>query len=229
MFRFLFRWFFRLLLVVVVLVVAGLLLKDTLLKGVAERRIHQETGMEVKIGKFEAGLLSPTLSIEDFVLYNKPEFGGGPMLDMPELYMEYDVQDMAQKKFHLKLMRINLRQINVVESGLGQTNMFDFLKNFSLPDFSKPRTNRTEFGLIETLNLSLGKLKVTNLTNPALNQDIQIGLKNEILRNVRSDEDLYGVMLKAMLRAGITIMNTPAPTTPSRPNRAPSTRPKSSP
>jgi hypothetical protein len=210
MFRFIFRWVFRLLVLAIILIVAGLLLKDTILKGIAERRIREETGLEVKIGKFEAGLMTPTVRIEDFVLYNKPEFGGGPMVDMPELYMEYDVQDMAQKKFHLKLMRINLREVNIVEGGGGQTNVFDLLKNFPMPDLSKPHTNRTEFGLIETLNLSLGKFKVTNLTNAALNQNIQIGLKNEVLRNVRSDEDLYGVMLKVMLRAGITIMNSPA-------------------
>src|SRR4026208_2402307 len=89
----LFRWFFRIalatLVLLVVLVVIALLLKDVIAKNLAERNLRDSTGMDAKISNLEVGLLTPTLSMEGMKLYNPSEFGGGTFLDMPELRMEY--------------------------------------------------------------------------------------------------------------------------------------------
>jgi len=55
----LFRWAFRLFILLVVLVVAGILLLDTIVRAVAVNAIKRQTGLDVKIGKFEIGLLNP--------------------------------------------------------------------------------------------------------------------------------------------------------------------------
>ena len=112
----LFRWVFRLFVLSIVLVVALVLLKDTLVKAIAERQIRAQTGMDVKIGKFELGLLSPTLSIEDFKIYNTAEFGGSPFLVMPELHVECEGSDLMAHRLHLKLVRFNLAEINIVQN-----------------------------------------------------------------------------------------------------------------
>ena len=72
----LFKWLFRLALVLVVLIVLLILLRDPIAKAWVETRIRQQTGLPVKIGKLSVGLRQPTLSIDNFKLGNSPDFGG---------------------------------------------------------------------------------------------------------------------------------------------------------
>ncbi len=87
--KWLFRWLFRLLILLIVLVVAGVLLLNPIAKEITEYRIKRETGMDVKIGNLEVGILNPGVTIENLVLYNSAEFGGAPFIDLPELRVEY--------------------------------------------------------------------------------------------------------------------------------------------
>ena len=119
MLKFVGRWLFRLTIVAIVLVVALLLLKDTIFKSVAEYSIRSQSGLDVRIGKLEVGLLSPTVTVENFRLYNPPEFGGGVFLDIPEVHVEYDAAAMQNQKLKFKLIRFNLAELNLVESKTG--------------------------------------------------------------------------------------------------------------
>jgi len=73
--KWLFKWVLRIVVLAVVAVVLLLVFKDTILRMVAEHQIRSETGMDVKIGRFSSGLFSPVVTIENFKLYNTPEFG----------------------------------------------------------------------------------------------------------------------------------------------------------
>src|SRR5271154_6271244 len=88
--RWLFRWLFRLLILLVVLLVAALLLLDTIIREVVENRIQHETGLETRIGKMRVGLLDPRVTIENLVIYNRADFGGGTLLEVPEIHIECD-------------------------------------------------------------------------------------------------------------------------------------------
>src|SRR5512139_341426 len=114
-----FRWLFRLLILGVVLAVAVVLLKDIILKAWAERRIRQQTGCSVTIHKLEAGLLAPTLTLEGLKLYNPPAFGGSVLLDVPEIHLEYDPWKAAGGKLHFRLLRFNLKELNLVKNAAG--------------------------------------------------------------------------------------------------------------
>ena len=86
----LWRWAFRLLILLIVLVVAGVLLLDPITREIIKYQIRKRTGLEAKIGRLSIGLFSPTITAENVVLYNSAEFGGSPLFEMPELFIEYD-------------------------------------------------------------------------------------------------------------------------------------------
>ena len=209
MIKFVFRWAFRLLILAVVLGIGLVLLKDTIAKSVAEQRIRRQTGFDAKIGRLEVGLLSPKLTIENFVLYNPAEFGGSPFLSIPDLHVEYNPDDLAFHRLHLKLLRLDLKELNIVENMNGRTNIIDLLAHVSpetVGHSSNSKTNRdVEFNGIDMLNLSVGTVRYVNLRKPQRNQEINLALKNEIVQNVRSEEDMAGILFKILLRAGITI------------------------
>lgn len=197
--KFIFRWAFRLLILVIVLVVAGILLLDTIVRSLMESRIRAETGMDVKITRVNVGLASPTFTVEGFKLYNPAEFGGLPFLDLPELHLEYDREAAQRGKLRFKLVRVNLAEISVVKNQKGQLNIAALA---ALENKNTNQTQQLEFEGIDVLNLTLGKLNYVDLTNPALNRELRMGLNNEIVNNVRTAADLMNVMLKILMQNG---------------------------
>jgi len=233
MIKFIFRWAFRLLLLAIVLIVALLLLKDEILKSIAERQIRKSTGMDVKIGAMHVGLTRPVFTLENFVLYNTADFGGGPFLDAPELHLEFYPDATRKGELQFRLVRLNVRELNIVESRDGRTNITSIAG--SLEKISRTGTNSGgdfEFKGIDTLNLTVGKVRSISLRHPQRNQEINLALQNEIVQNVRSWNDMAGILFKVLLRAGVTIFfdqppprtNTVAPPLGANPRRAPAPR-----
>lgn len=208
MIKFIFRWAFRFLILAIVLVVALILLKDQILRSVTETQIRKSTGMDVKIGALHVSLTEPRFNLENFVLYNTAEFGGGTFVDIPDLHLEF-YPDASKRELRFKLVRMNVRELNIVESLQGHTNIGNIAG--ALGAFEAGRTNsRTAvFKGIDTLNLSIGKVRYINMRMPKRNQEISLGLQNEIVQNVRTWDDMAGILFKLLLRAGISIYFDP--------------------
>ncbi len=107
--KFLARWLFRLLVLALALAVALLLLRDHLLEEYLEAHGQRLTGLEVRIGRVESGLLRPELHLEDVRVYDPPEFGGGPFLTAREVHLEYDPAALARGSLRLRLLRAHAR------------------------------------------------------------------------------------------------------------------------
>jgi hypothetical protein len=205
--RFVFRWAFRLLLLVLVLVIGLLLLKDNLARSFAEQRIRRDTGFDVKIGRLELGLLSPNVTVENFVLYNPPEFGGAKLIDAPEIHFEYNAKELALRRVHLNFLRLRVNELNIVQNN-ERTNIVELLhgSRAGTPGASSSaRTRGYRFTGIDLLNLSVGRVRYLHLQRPKRNQDIKLALENHMVRDIRSEEDFANVLLKVLFRAGITI------------------------
>jgi hypothetical protein len=209
--RFLVRWAFRCVVLLMVLTVGLILLKDVLVKAFVEHRLRKETGMDVNIAWLEVGLLSPTLTIADLKLYNPAEFGGSPFLQVPDLHVEYRPEPLLFRKLHFTLVRLSLAEVNIVEGRDGRTNVMAVL-----PDLAtvSSRENRREsllgfdFKGIDTLNLSLGTLRYSSLRKPGKSTEIKVGLRNEIFTNVRSIAEARDAVLKKAFRNGITVSSS---------------------
>lgn len=190
----------------VVLITLLLVFKDTILRIAAEHQIRAETGMDVKIGRFSSGLFSPVVTIENLKLYNTPEFGGTEFLIIPELHVEFDADALAQQRLRIKLMRLNLSELDVVKNLAGQTNIVTMLgktpKGKLAPHGIHVGGNKIEFQSIDVLNLSLGRMRFLDLKHPEKNREVQINLENQVFSNVKTEDDLNGVLIMLYLRSG---------------------------
>jgi uncharacterized protein involved in outer membrane biogenesis len=187
------RWFFRAVLALaalaLIVAVAGILLADTLAREILVSRLRSRTGMEVKISAVHVGLLSPTLSIEGFKLYNSADFGGSLCVDVPECHLEYDPAALRSRQLHLTLMRLNLAEFSVVWDKQGRMN-FDTIKEKSKKaSLLKKQPDRFKFAGVDILNVTLGKFRLSNLAS-GRTEVIDFGLKNQVLRNVKTEADL---------------------------------------
>jgi uncharacterized protein involved in outer membrane biogenesis len=197
--------------VLVVLAVAAVLLLNTIVKQVVQSRMRARTGMDARIGQVDVGLLSPTITIENFKLYNTADFGGSVFIDMPELHLEYDPLAVRSGKLHFKLVRLDLAEIALVQDKKGRLNVRD-LENRSraASGGKKSSADELKFTGIDTLNLSLGKFRLSNLAS-GREEEIQLGIKNQISHNVKSEADLAGLSLFLATRAAMAGPSTNSP------------------
>ena len=204
-----FKWLFRLFLLAVVLIVILLLSLNSLVRVYLEHRIRAQTGMDAEIGKFSIGLAEPTVTIQNFKLYNPPDFGGTPFLDIREIHAEYDRAALARHEIHLTLLRFNLSELDIVKNEAGRTNIFSL--GITLPskksggskgaaEFKKQ--TGFEFKSIDVLNVSVGTAKFIDLKDQRHNRTQKIGLENCVMKNVKSQADLAGLGVLVALRGG---------------------------
>ncbi len=215
MIRFFVRWGFRLLVLGIVGIVALILLKDTLAKALLESQIESRTGMDVRIGSLEVGLLTPTITIQNARVYNLAEFGGSPFVEVPDLYIEYFPGAFVRRGLHFKLVRLSVSAMNIIEGKGGKTNLV-----LALPDGGPSTVTPTpvsvlgfQFQGIDTLNLTLGTVHYSSLRRPGRTTEVSLALKNEVIQNVTSIEQLRELVVKSMFRKGITIV-TDGPQSP---------------
>jgi hypothetical protein len=209
-----FKWALRLGLIGAALIALLLLLRNPVTRIVTERRIRDQTGMEVKIGKFSSGLFSPTLTIESLKLYNTAEFGSGLFLDLPELHLEMDAAALARHKLRLTVARLNLAEVNVVKNEAGQTNIINLLNRTTSGSGKKAVTRKLmgdfQFDGVDTLTLSLGKARFIDLKDATRNRELSMNAQNQVFKNIRSEADIYGMLAMIWLRSNSRLSGNPA-------------------
>jgi hypothetical protein len=192
--------------ILVALLLALIIFKNEIIKSVVSRRIRAETGMDAKIGTFDVALFSPTVTIKNFKLYNTAEFGGSVLLDIPEFHLEYDRNALSLHKLRLILLRFNLAELHTVKNQGGQLNVTSLMNGMQTrvarQNNGKIGGTKYEFEGIDTLELTLGRLKTTDLGHPGKNEVREIGWTNQVVSNVKSIGDLYGGLFLIMLKQG---------------------------
>jgi uncharacterized protein involved in outer membrane biogenesis len=194
----LFKWLFRLALYAVLLIAAILLLRNIIAEALLERRLHTETGMEVSIGRVHIGITEPTLTLYDLRMYNPDEFGRSSCLDVPELHLEYNLSALLDKRIQLKLVRLDLAELNIVQNENGRFNL-ELLQLRRDGSSTTARSRPFEVQEIATLNLALGRFKYTNLKNPSENDELYAGVRNQIVRQVKTIQDLEPLLTRIAL------------------------------
>ncbi len=200
------KWILRIFVLCVVAIVLLLVFKNSILRVIAEHQIRSQTGMDVKIGRFSSGLFSPDVTIENLRLYNTPEFGGTEFLTIPELHMEIDPDALVAQKLRIKLVRLNLAELDVVKNADGQTNIVTMLakmpKGSLAPHGIRVGRKKFDFEGIDVLNLSLGRMRFIDLKHPEKNRDVLINLDNQVFSNVKTEGSVDGILITLWLRSG---------------------------
>lgn len=202
----LFKWILRLTIVLVVLLVVAVIFRNPIAKAFAESQVRKLTGFQAQIGKLDIGLSSPTVTITDYQLINPAEFGGKTFVNIPELHVEYDRNVLWQRKLHLKVVRFNLAEINVVENKEGKTNIELVQSRVQGTSTSTNKTQPTiEFTSVDKLYLTLGKVNFSSLKSGSA-KEINLDVKNQEFNNVKSAADLSSLVVAIMLKNGVNFL-----------------------
>lgn len=112
---------------IVVWIVAALVVlsiaKDIAIKVSVESGVRIVTGLKLSMHNFNAGIVRQVVSIRGLKLYNPEGFKDKVMLDMPEIYVDYDLPAIFSGTIHLKEARLDMRELVVVKNEKGELNL----------------------------------------------------------------------------------------------------------
>lgn len=222
--KFLLKWAFRLCLLLLVLLAVLALSFDTIVTSVAEGKLRKQTGLEVHLGRLELRPWSGRARAEQLVIYNPADFGGGPLVNIAELHVEYDPALAKERKLHLNVLRFNLAELNIVVNKEGQSNL-DGVRQAVEEIRRGQRVARTnapmEFVGLERLNLTLGKGTWTDLRNSGTPREFDLGIRNEVVQDMKDAKELVAKLTPILVRAGLAFFGVgqpaPAPATTNGP------------
>ena len=150
--------------VAIIVFVAGLVLmtsKNTIVRVSIEKGVEMVTGLRLKIDKIDVGLMTTLVGIDNLKLYNPPGFEDKVMLDMPEIYVDYDLPKILTGKIHLNKVRINMKEFTVVKNANGELNLdsLKVVKEQKTEKTAEPaKKGKAPEMQIDSLELKIGKV-----------------------------------------------------------------------
>ena len=203
------RWVIVGIVGLIVLSVGLLLGRDPILKAITQRGIEESTGLRVEIGEFKSAFGSTSVHIRDLRLYNPAEFGGALMASAPELLLDLDAEQATEGRLHFRQLRLNLTELNVVKNLKGRFNLEGVEKKIrerlERRRRKKDRDFEFEYGGIQHMELTLGKVSFTDMARPQRSRFFDLGVKDEVVTDLKTEEDLQrwiGSMLFRILMRG---------------------------
>jgi len=111
------------LVVLVILVAVFFITKNTIAKVAISGGVNAMTGLRLDIQKMNVGIVKTLVGIESLKLFNPSGYEDKVMIDLPEIYVDYDLGAFLNRKVHLEEVRLHLREFTVVKNEKGELNL----------------------------------------------------------------------------------------------------------
>ena len=116
------RLLIRGVLAVVALLVILFLARNFIARKAVEVGVTKITGFPLQIGSVNVGLFSSKVDVHDLRLMNPADFEDKLFVDMPQLYVDYQLASMLKKAPHINDMLVNIKQLVIVKNNKGESN-----------------------------------------------------------------------------------------------------------
>ncbi len=117
----------RTLIIAVVVVAAIGIGKNLVARAAITGGVKAMTGLNLSIRSMDVGVLKSAVGIKGLRLHNPSGFSDPVMVDLPEIYVHYDLGAFFGHRVHLNEVRLNLKEFVVVKDPQGRVNL-DALK-----------------------------------------------------------------------------------------------------
>ena len=169
------------LLIIVLLVVIGIvLLKNMIASAAFSGGVKAITGLNAQVKSVQVGLLNTAVGIKGLRVLNPSGFPDRVMLDVPEIFVDYDLGSFLKGKAHLETLRLHLSELHVIKSADGKVNLQSIkaLEPAKAGEATKPSQpgHAPEFQ-IDVLELKVGKVVYKDYTaSPPAVQEFNVNI-----------------------------------------------------
>lgn len=138
------------------------LARNTIIKTTFSATVKAITGLTLEIKSMDIGLFKSAVAVKDLKIFNPPGFEEQLMVNMPEIYIDYDLDALLNKKIHLQEVRIHLKEFIVVKNKEGKLNLDSLKAVQASKEEKKPKEEKTKTEMpsvkIDILLLKIGKV-----------------------------------------------------------------------
>ncbi|MGR3301708.1 MAG: DUF748 domain-containing protein [Candidatus Scalindua sp.] len=113
--------------IVLAILIALFFGKNMIIKTSVTAGVRAMTGLKLSIRSMDIGIFKTRIGIKGLQLYNPSGFVDELMIDLPEIYVDYDLGAFMKGRTHLEEVRLNLKEFLVVKNEAGELNL-DSLK-----------------------------------------------------------------------------------------------------
>jgi uncharacterized protein involved in outer membrane biogenesis len=194
--------------IVVVLLILGFI-KDMLAKTAVEKGVEMVTGLQLQMGGLSIGLMRTLVDVDNLLLFNPVGYKDRVMINIPDIYVDYDLGALLKKNIHLNEVRLDLREITVVKNEQGDLNL-DSLKVVKEGKEKKPAKKEPKEKAempeikIDKLQLKIGKLVYKDYSSGKADvKEFKLGI-DETYENIDDPKALVSlILMKAIQKAAI--------------------------
>ncbi|MFY9402766.1 MAG: AsmA family protein [Candidatus Omnitrophota bacterium] len=117
----------KVLIIALVIALGVLLFRNIIAKIAIENGVQFATGLKLRMDSFNIGIFRSKINIAGLRLYNPKGFEDKVMLDIPNIYIDYNLPAILKGKVYLQEVRFNLKEFTVVKNKEGRVNL-NYLK-----------------------------------------------------------------------------------------------------
>ena len=108
--------------IVLLIIFALVLLRDPILKVTIEQVVKGVAGISLRMKSFQLGLVKGTINIKGIRVYNPRGFKEKIMVDMPEIYVDFNPGALSGL-VHFEQLRMHLKEFIVIKNKEGKVNI----------------------------------------------------------------------------------------------------------
>ncbi len=150
--------------VVVVAVIALGIAKDLIAQAAVTGGVQALTGLRVRMDRLHVGILRQVVHVEGLRVLNPDGFQDPVMVDLPELYVDYDLWAFVRGRAHLNDVRVHLRELVVAKNAQGQVNVASLPGAQTQPPTAQPHAQPLALR-IDRLHLRIGSVVYKDYTH----------------------------------------------------------------
>jgi len=142
--------------------------KDMVVKVSVEKGVEMITGLKMGIRGFNIGLLKTAVRIKGLKIYNPGGYKERVMLDMPEIYVDYDLPAAFKGMIHLEDALLDMKELVVVKNEKGELNLnsLNVVKSKKSGKTEKAAAGKEMNIRIDRLRLKIGKAVYKDYSRP---------------------------------------------------------------
>ena len=109
--------------IVFAVLIALFIAKNMIIKTSVTTGVRAMTGLKLKIRSMDVGVFKSLIGINELQLHNPRGFEDKLMVDLPEIYVDYNLGAIMGGKAHLEEVRLHLKEFIVVKNEAGELNL----------------------------------------------------------------------------------------------------------
>jgi uncharacterized protein involved in outer membrane biogenesis len=198
---------------VLALVVLGVI-KNSIFQSVLTSVLSGAAHVPVRVGSVDLSFLSASIRLKNLQVHNPSGFPGRLMIDVPQVFIDFEPAELFQGRAHFKEVRLELKEMTVIRDKNGRLNV-DAVKPTEQQKNEARQKAKTPPGhggrppklLIDKLDLSIGRVVYKDYSagkEPQI-QTFDINIQHRVYNNIDNPSAVVSlIMFEALTRTTLS-------------------------